>query len=167
MMGYRKYHSGMAASVFLVILLLSPTIFGNWLLRGSTEDILWVNFCDLRKDPAKYHQKLIATQAILVTTVVFQTDGGDTFLYSNQCINEKDAPETLANAVDLNSYKYFSGLENTIKDAMAEKKQTARAKILLIGRYYAPKQKGGYGHLEWAKDKIGIISIEDVQPVQD
>ncbi|MFN8003426.1 MAG: hypothetical protein U0X75_20700 [Acidobacteriota bacterium] len=120
-MAYRKYHSRMAASVFLIILLLSPAIFGNWLLKGSAEDILWVNFCDLRKDPTKYDQKLIATQAISVTTVVFQTDGGDTFLYSNQCINEKDAPEILANAVDLKSYKYFSGLENTIKDAIAEK----------------------------------------------
>ena len=44
-----------------------------------------VGFCNLLKDPRRYDQKLILTEAVLVKNFQARVDGGEPFLYSPNC----------------------------------------------------------------------------------
>ena len=157
-------------TAFLPLFLLNSLLVAG--LRGPAlsakaspqEDIFWVNYCDLTSSPAKYDRKIIATQAILVETIVPHLDGGGSFVYSPKC-NREDYG-TVVNTLDLTTLSEFEELEPLLKKAVG-KKEVIRVKVLLVGKYFAPKLRGGYGHLDWARDKIEVSKIEAADYVEE
>jgi len=123
-----------------------------------------IEFCNLVKNPKRYDQKLISTDALLFKTYQVRVDGGDPFLYSPNCdggehfvlwnqLGEESAPE-----VGKQHDKVFSKAK--------KKLETGRAKVKVIGYFIVAKDGDpGWGHLSWARMMFNVVKVEKYEPV--
>jgi len=139
-------------------------------LPAMQGDIISVSYCDLVSNPTKYDRKIIATEAIEIINIAQVLDGGEPFLYSPKC----DKSDSTWILVDV--YESFidptsdtsKEIEKVVLKAKEKRdEQSARVKVLIVGRFFAPKSKGGYGHLDWARFKLVANKIEQVEEVPE
>lgn len=126
-----------------------------------------VAYCDLIADPRKYDGKIVTTEAIAVINTVLVIDGADEFLYDPKCHRSESSSLLLefesSVATDPDALK---ARDKIIAKASLNKKP-ARVKELIVGRFYGPDLKGGYGHLGWARFKLGVFGIQKAEEVPE
>ena len=140
------------------------------LLPVKQDDPVSVSYCDLVSDPAKYDRKIIVTEAIEVINLVTVVDGGEPFLYSPMC-DKSDSTWVLIDIYESSidpSSDSFKEIEKIVLNAKEEKKQpSTRINVRIVGRFFGPKPKGGYGHLDGARFKLVANKIERVEEVPE
>jgi hypothetical protein len=121
-------------------------------------------FCNLVKNPRRYDQKLILTEAALVKNFQPRVDGGEPFLYNPNCagsehmvlweqLEEESDPE-----VSKQHDKAFSDAE--------KKSETGRARVKVIGKFMTAKDGGrGFGHLDGWRLMLKVVKVEKYEPV--
>jgi hypothetical protein len=134
-------------------------------MPGNQDDPLWVKFCDLVKNPSKYDQKVIATDAIEVSYTVPALDGTDSFLYHPEC-NAFKSFVLLVSGTPIDPNSGPLKLKREIVSGASKKKQRARIRELIVGRFRVAKwPETGFGHLSWARFKLEVTGLERVEDV--
>lgn len=136
-------------------------------LPANQDDPLWVKFCDLVNHPSKYDQKIVATEAIQVIYTIPALDGNESFLYCPEC--DTSGPYVLlVSGIPIDPSSEALKHENEIVARARKRKQPARVRALIVGRFHAAKwYETGYGHLGGARFKLEVTGLERVEEVAD
>lgn len=127
---------------------------------------VWVRYCDLISNPEKYHEKLIATEAIKVFITEMTVDARD-FLYNPKC---DSGDKTSGIVFDLLTFPKMDSEvqkeeEAIISKAKSKGKTIARGRVLLTGRFYG-EISSRYENYRLIVDRIErITEVPDDTPL--
>jgi hypothetical protein len=121
-------------------------------------------FCNLVKNPKRYDQKLILTEAVLVKNFQPRVDGGEPFLYSPNCAGSEHM--VLWERLEEESDPEVSKQHDKVFSDAEKKSETGRAKAKVIGKFMMAKDSGpGFGHLDGWRLMLNVVKVEKYEPV--
>src|SRR5262245_55169663 len=123
-----------------------------------------VGFCSLVKNPKRYDQKLILTEAVLVKNFQTLVDGGEPFLYSPNCAASEHA--VLWGRSEEESDPEVNKQHDRVFSEAEKKSETGRAKVKVIGKFIVAKDGShGFGHLDAWLMMLDVVKVEKYEPV--
>jgi hypothetical protein len=123
-----------------------------------------VGFCNLLKNPRRYDQKLITTEAVLVKNFQDLVDGGEPFLYSPNCPASEHM--VLWEQLEQESDPEISKQHDKVFSEAEKKTETGRAIVKVIGKFMMAKDGGpGFGHLDGWRLMLNVVKVEKYEPV--
>jgi hypothetical protein len=121
-------------------------------------------FCNIVKNPKRYDQKLILTEAVLVRSFQPHVDGGEPFLYSPNCASSEHM--VLWEQLEEESDPEVSKQHDTVFSDAEKKSETGRARVKVIGKFMMAKDGGrGFGHLDGWRLMLNMVKVEKYEPV--
>jgi hypothetical protein len=160
-------------TLFITLLLLSglafgqdPTVPRSVYTLADLDKAPLVTYCELTRNPEMYHEKIVRLRAVY-------TSGFElSYLYDKVC--SKDAPPQLPKTgISSETWVWFDNLykSNTKAEVLSsfESLKTPSGQdtdIIAVGRFYGPRQHGGYGHMSYASFAFVIMRLEQAIEAQ-